>query len=93
MALASSGGYSAERSSAASALGMMIEALGTREASLGRSSLDFLGRSCSDSEPEEEAEKVGEAVPAALTGIGCGGVAVVEAPKDSITPAEGDRRG
>ena len=70
MALASSGGYSADTGSDALPLGMMIEPLGRREPSFGRSSRDFLGRSCSDSEADEEAEEKGEIASIETGGLG-----------------------
>ena len=64
---------------------MMMEALGKREPSLGRSSRDLIGRSCSDSEAEEKPDEVGDCVPVGATGLGCVGVAVAEEPSDAIT--------
>lgn len=66
---------------------MMIEALGGREPSLGRSHRDLRGPSCSDSEPEEEAEELGDTARAEMIGNACGGVAVADELNDSITPA------
>jgi hypothetical protein len=65
---------------------MMIDALGSRELSLGLSSRDLLGRSFSDSEAEEEADEVGECAPVEATGLGWGGVAVAEGSSDAIMP-------
>lgn len=89
IALASSDGYSVDRGSFSPPLGMMIEALGTREPSFGRSRRDLLmGRSRSDSDPEEEADEVGDAAPLEIFGLGRGGVVFVTF-KEAITPSKG----
>lgn len=70
MALASSGGYSADTGFIALPLGMMIDPLGRREPSFGRSRRVLLGRSCSDSEAEEEPDEKGEIAPVKTGGRG-----------------------
>jgi hypothetical protein len=49
---------------------MMIDPLGMRVASLGRSSRDLLGASPSDSEAEEETDEVDEVAPMEMGGLG-----------------------
>jgi hypothetical protein len=70
IALASSGGYWADTVSISLPLGMMIDPLGMRVASLGRSSRDLLGASPSDSEAEEETDEVDEVAPMEMGGLG-----------------------
>ena len=51
---------------------MMIDALGKREPSLGRSSRSLRDGSCSDSEfeAEEETDEVGDLAPVDMAGLG-----------------------
>ncbi len=69
MALASSGGYSVDRCSFSPPLGMMIDALGWREASLGRPRRGLPGCSFSDSEAEAT-DEVGDVAPAEMARLG-----------------------
>ena len=71
MALASSGGYAVDRCSISRPLGMMMDALGTRGPSLGRSRGGLLGCSWSDSEAdEEETDEIGDLGAVEMCGLG-----------------------